>query len=122
MDWSDWEYVLYPAASYLDVENLDQPAAGGPPIGWLLLAVIVVAGLMAWYRMRLARHSFWCLTARREVEVRIRRGCMISCSAFEDPTVIACARRCVDRSFRMQWPPALPVSAQPRRASRVIFR
>jgi hypothetical protein len=41
-----------------------------------------------------------------------RRGRALSCSAFEDPAAIACGRRCLDRSFRVQWPPALPVLAQ----------
>jgi hypothetical protein len=43
----------------------------------------------------------------------------VSCSAFEDPTAIACARRCLDRSFRVQWPPALPVLARPRNTALV---
>jgi hypothetical protein len=114
--WNDWEPVLYPM-SYLDIENIDQPAAGGLPVGWFVLATIALALLMVWYRMHVARHSFWCMTARREVEVRIRRGCIVSCAAFEDPTTVACARRCVDHSFRMQWPPALPVLARPRGAA-----
>jgi hypothetical protein len=59
------------------------------------------------------------MTARREVEVRIQRGCIVSCAAFEDPTTIACARRCVDHSFRMQWPPPLPVLARPRGAAQL---
>jgi hypothetical protein len=37
---------------------------------------------------------------------------VLSCSAFEDPTAIACGRRCRERSFRVQWP-TLPVLAPP---------
>jgi hypothetical protein len=49
---------------------------------------------------------------RREVEVEflerwvlgVRRSSTPDrCSAFEVPTALECARRCVDRSFRHQW-------------------
>ena len=114
MDWlSDWDTVLYPM-SYIDIEKVDQPVEGGLPTAWLVLAVIALALVVMLYRTRVACRSFWCMTVQREVEVRIARGCVVSCSAFEDRTAIACARRCVDRSFRMQWPPALPVLARPR--------
>jgi len=72
-----------------------------------------------WFRRRVVRHSFWCATAGRDVVVRLGRGCVQSCSAFEDPTAIACARRCRDRSFRVQWPPELPVLARPRDTARL---
>jgi len=58
-------------------------------------------------------------TTGRDVEMGFRRGRVLSCSAFEDPTAIACGRRCLDRSFRVQWPPALPVLAQRRDGARV---
>jgi hypothetical protein len=114
MDWlSDWDSLLYPM-SYIDIEKVDQPVESGLPTAWLVLAVIALGLLVMWFRKRVPCHSFWCMTVGREVEARIARGRVVSCSAFEDRTSIACARRCVDRSFRMQWPPALPVLARPR--------
>ena len=105
MDWfSAWEPV-----PYLDPERVDVTSDGGALTAWLVLSVIVLAALVAWWRQRVARYRFWCATAGREVEMRFQRGCVLSCSVFGDESAIACARRCVDRSFRVQWPPALPL-------------
>lgn len=120
MDWfGAWEPSPYP----LTYELVDPPADDGMLSAWVVLAVIVLATVamatvVMWSRLRVVRHSFWCATAGRDVEVRVRRGCVQSCSVFEDPTAIACARRCQDRSFRVQWPPAIPVLARPRGAAR----
>ena len=104
MDWfSAWDYPV----PYMEIERGAPPADGGLLAPWLALGVIVLAGAALWYRQRGVRHSFWCATAGREVEVRLGRGGVKACSAFEDPTAIACARRCLDRSFRVQWPPAV---------------
>jgi hypothetical protein len=112
MDWlGQWDPFLYPV-SYFEIETVDPPAADERLTGWLVLAVIALTVMVIWYRFGVMRHSFWCMTAGREIEVRMAWGCVRSCSAFEDRTAIACARRCVDRSFRMQWPPALPVMAR----------
>jgi hypothetical protein len=112
MDWfSVWEPV-----SYFDVERVEPPADAGRFVAWLVVAAVVVVAMVIWYRQRVVRHSFWCAAVGREVEVRRRRGCVLSCSAFENPTAIACARRCLDRTFRVQWPPALPVVTSPRGA------
>ena len=64
------------------------------------------------------RRAFRCRLAERDVEVefterrvfgfRTRVG-VTRCSAFESPTAIACARRCVDSAFRRQWEFAIPV-------------
>lgn len=108
-DWfSAWEPVRY-----VEIERVDPPADSGMLIAWLILAVLVVTGFVAWYRQRVVRRSFWCATAGRDVEVRFRRSCVLSCAAFEEPAAIACARRCMDRTFRAQWPPALPVLMRP---------
>jgi hypothetical protein len=109
MDWfSDWE-----PTGYVEIERVDPPADSGMLIAWLILAVLVVAGFVAWYRKRVVRRSFWCATAGRGVEVCFRRSGVLSCSAFEESAAIACARRCMDRGFRAQWPPALPVLMRP---------
>lgn len=119
MDWfSTWEALPYPVP-YMEIERVDPPADGGLLTAWLVLAVILLAAAVMWYRQRLVRHSFWCATVGRDVEVRLGRGCVQSCSAFEDPMAIACARRCLDRSFRVQWPPAVPVLARPRGIGRL---
>ena len=105
MGWlGEWEPLLY----IEEIERVDPPADGGLLPAWLVVATILLVGAVLWYRQRVVTHSFRCATVGRDVEVRLRRGCVQSCSAFEDPTAIACARRCLDRSFRMHWPPAAP--------------
>ena len=105
MDWqSDWEPL-----SYIEIELVDPAADPGRLADWLVLIVIALAAVLIWQRHRVRHRSFWCAIAARDVEVRFRRGCVLSCSAFEDPTTIACSRRCLNRSFHEQWPPALPV-------------
>lgn len=114
MDWfSVWEPLPYPVP-YMEIEPVDPSPAGGLLTAWLVLAVIALVAAVMWYRQRVVRHSFWCATLARDVEVHLWGGCVKSCSAFEDPTAIACGRRCVDRSFRMQWPRAVPVLTRPR--------
>ena len=62
------------------------------------------------------RSVFWCARADRDVEVEFEtrgvfwtvRG-VKSCSVFAPPTAVICHRRCLDSTFRRQWPPALPV-------------
>jgi hypothetical protein len=98
---------------------MDWFSAWEPLPAWVILAVIVLAAVAMWYRLRVVRHSFWCAAAGRDVEMRVGRGCVQSCSAFEAPTAIACARRCLDRSFRVQWPPAIPVLARPQGTARL---
>jgi hypothetical protein len=81
--------------------------------------VILLAAAVRAYRQRVARHSFWCATVGRGVEVRLEHGCVGSCTAFEDPMAIACARRCLDRSFRVQWPLAVPALSRLRGTARL---
>ena len=115
MDWfSEWQPV-----PYAEIQQVDPAFDAGRLTAWLILAVVALAVAALWYRQRLFRYSFWCATVERDIEVRFRLGCVLSCSAFEDPAAIACARRCVDRRFRMQWPPALPVLTRPL-ASRAV--
>jgi hypothetical protein len=119
MDWfSTWEPLPHPVP-YMEIERVDPPADGGLLTVWLVVAVILLAAAVMWYRQRVVRHSFWCATVERDVEVRLGRGCVESCSAFEDPTAIACARRCLDRGFRVLWAPAVPVLARPRGIGRL---
>jgi len=69
------------------------------------------------------RRHFWCSIKRREVQVEFetvpRRlfGARItgvkSCTAFEEPTAVACDRACVDARFRSQWPDSLRVGDRP---------
>jgi hypothetical protein len=64
------------------------------------------------------RRRFWCPFYRREVEVEFaERGLsgfrrqlgVESCSVFDPPTAVECARRCLDPVYRRQWDPPLPV-------------
>jgi hypothetical protein len=105
MDWfSEWQPV-----PNLEIDLVNPTPYLGQLTAWAILIVLALVVTAVWYRQRRWRRSFWCATVGRDVEVRFRFGCAVSCSAFEDPTAIACARRCLDRSFRVQWPPALPV-------------
>ena len=87
------------------------PVASPWPNEWL--ALLPIALLLATVALvlvaRRPRRSFSCPVAGRDVVVEFRRGRVRSCTAFETPKAIACARRCIDAGFRRQWPPALPV-------------
>ena len=100
MDW----FGMWDPVPYLEVERVDPPADIGMFVAWVIVATLAVIAATVWYRQRVARQAFWCATAGRVVEVRMQHGWVLSCSAFEDPTAIACGRRCRDRSFRLQWP------------------
>jgi hypothetical protein len=114
MEWfTGWETMSYPMPD-VEIEAVDSPADAGMLTAWLIVSIIVLAATVFWYRQRVVRHSFWCADAGLDVEVRLRCGCVLSCAVFEDPRAIGCARRCLDRSFRVQWPPALPVPARRR--------
>jgi hypothetical protein len=122
MDWFNaWEFAAYSMAS-AEIEPAEVAAAGAPPVVWVLGAAIALAAAALWHRRRVVRRSFWCALAGREVEVRLGPGCVHSCSAFEDATAVTCARRCLDRSFRIQWPPALPLVSQPRDTERLAWQ
>ena len=119
MDWfSAWEPLPYPVPD-MEMDRVDLPADGGLFTVGLVLAAVLLTAAMMWYRQRVVRHSFWCAAVGRDVEARSRRGRVQACSAFEEPTAIACARRCLDRSFRVQWPPAIPVPARLRGTTRL---
>ena len=109
MDWlSEWD-----PGSSMGIEQTDPGVDSGRLTAWLILALAAVIIGALWHRQRISRHSFWCATGRREVEVRVRLGRVLTCSAFENPSAVACDRRCADRSFRTQWPAALPVLTRP---------
>ncbi len=85
-------------------------------VGMILLAVIA-AGPRLFHGTRRVRESFWCPLRRREVSADFAvsewdgaRLAVEACTAFEPPTAIDCARRCLDAAYRRQWEPALPVS------------
>lgn len=61
---------------------------------------------------------FWCRQAQRDVEVVFAtRGLpglrlihdVVSCTAFDPQSAVACGRRCVERSVRQAWEPPLPI-------------
>jgi hypothetical protein len=115
MDWfSAWD-----PGPYIEIESVDAAVDAVDPgrlTVWLIVTAVALILAALWYRQRVSRHSFCCATVGRDVEVLLRLGRVLSCSAFEDPTAIACPRRCLDRSFRAQWRPALPVVTRPRAA------
>jgi hypothetical protein len=113
MDW--WAVDVPPA--YYEI-NVDATRAGAAvPTEWVApwLAVVILAVAAGLVLSRRRRRSFWCPLAEREVVVDFRWGHPRTCTAFEDPRAIACARRCTDSAFRNQWPPALPVVMEPSR-------
>jgi len=106
MDWfSEWQPVLN-----MEIEPVDSAMYSGQLTAAVILIAVAAVVAIFWYRLRSWRRSFWCATIERDVQVRFKLGCVVTCSAFEDPGAIDCARRCRDRSFRVQWPPALPVA------------
>jgi hypothetical protein len=108
MDWfSAWD-----PGSYIEIAPADPAVDTGRLTAWIILTVVALIVATLWYRQRVPRRSFWCATVARDVEALFRFGHVLSCSAFEDPTTIACARRCRVRSFRVQWPTALPVATR----------
>jgi hypothetical protein len=109
MDWfSTWD-----PEPYIEIETVDGAVDTARLTAWLIVTAVALIVAALWYRQRVSRHSFWCATVGRDVEVLFRFGRVLSCSTFEDPTAIACARRCLVPSFRVQWPPALPVVRRP---------
>src|SRR5262245_63418966 len=110
MDWlSEWQ-----PAPNVEFDRIDPTSYSGQLTALVILLVVGVVIAAAWYRQRSWRRSFWCATVGRDVEVRFRLGRTVSCSAFEDQTAIASARRCLDRGCRVQWAPAVRVPARPR--------
>ena len=109
MDW----FSVWAPGPYIESEPVDAAVDPGRLTAWLIVTVVALILAALWYRQRVSRHSFWCATAGRDVEALFRFGRVLSCSAFGDPTAIACARRCLVRSFRVPWPPALPVATRP---------
>jgi hypothetical protein len=107
---------------FYDLDGKEITQAGSVPPEWLALApavmVVAVVALMLLRGRR--RRAFWCALVGREVVAEFRHGMVRSCTAFEDPTAVACARRCADATFRRQWPSALPVIMTPPGSGRVV--
>jgi hypothetical protein len=83
MDWfSTWDPVFY-----AEIDQVDPAVDTGRLTAWLILAVVALAVAALWYRQRVFRHSFWCATIGRDVEVCFRLGRVLSCSNFENPSV-----------------------------------
>ncbi len=85
----------------------------------IAFAVVAALAIVGWYAVASVRRRFRCCLAGREVEVEFatrglfhRLAGIKRCPVFEEGTAIACARRCLDASYRRQWEPALPVSTR----------
>jgi hypothetical protein len=88
-------------------------------LGWGVLGALLFLVPLVVIFSRATRHRrFWCAHSRREVEVQFQESglpgfrcsrSVKSCSVFDPPTEVACHRRCLDRDFRRQWEPALPI-------------
>lgn len=92
--------------------------AAGVPV--LLVAHAAAPGLAGREDVRSRR--FFCLACRAEVEVElVERGlpglreavAIRRCTAFDPPTAVACARRCLDPTFRRLWAPGEPPAVRP---------
>lgn len=62
---------------------------------------------------RIKTRAFWCPLVSRWVEVECldkglpgfrRPFSVLRCSAFEDPTVVTCDRRCLDEAYWLRRP------------------
>jgi hypothetical protein len=112
------------------LRSLWEPSAeaGLPgPVEWLartaLIVVVALAPLVVFLPRRLRRRRCWCALQQRDVEVEVEecgpRGlrqavAVRACSAFDPPTAVACARRCLDLAFRRHWGPALRLTPAPK--------
>ena len=86
-----------------------EPGAEGPPGGYPACA-----------SRGTCRRHFWCRIKQHEVEVEFetvpslllpgRITGVSRCTAFDEPTDIACGRHCLDAYFRYQWPDSLHVA------------
>jgi hypothetical protein len=113
--------------TWLDEWPMDASVAMESFVEFFVLVQVIAIALMVlllalsgpWFHWRVRRRrSFWCSQAQRPVEVELEEhgvpgirctARVLTCSAFESPEAIACARRCRDAAFRRQWEPALPV-------------
>lgn len=85
------------------------------PVVMVPLAVVVLlTAVVAVMAPRIMRRRFWCALHRREAEVHFaapgllaRPRAVLSCSVFEPCHAITCRRRCLDASYRRQWPSPL---------------
>lgn len=97
--------------------------------GWVLFAWAVGAGvfllLMALVFVPVARRRFWCVGARRAVEVlfeeyglpgRRRPVAVLSCSAFDPPADVRCNRVCLSCEGRVPLAEAPPSDQFPARS------
>jgi hypothetical protein len=114
MIWGDeWPIDMsFAMESFVEFFVLMQVVAFG-----LMVLVLALSGPWFHWRVR-RRRSFWCSQAQRPVEVEFEEhgvpavrytARVLTCSAYESPEAIVCARRCRDAAFRRQWEPALPV-------------
>lgn len=97
--------------------------------GWVFLAWAVGAGvlllLMALLLVPATRRRFWCVGARRAVEVifeeyglpgRRRPVAVLSCSAFDPPTDVRCKCTCLSCAGRVPLAEAPPAEEFPSRS------
>jgi hypothetical protein len=99
MDWfSTWDPVFY-----AEIDQVDPAVDTGRLTAWLILAVVALAVAALWYRQRVFRHSFWCATIGRDVEVCFRLGRVRGFTT----------RRC---AFRRRWDRAAFQSPGPAQA------
>src|ERR1700694_331668 len=96
--------------------------------GWVFLAWAVAAGalllLMTLLFVPAVRRQFWCVGARRAVEVvfeeyglpgRRRPVAVLSCSAFDPPTDVRCTCVCLSCAGRVPLAEAPPAEQFPSR-------
>ncbi len=90
----------------------------------IVVAVLLLFSLALLVTQSERRRRFYCAPSGLEVEVNFdERGVpgmrrpvgVLSCSAFEPPNAVRCARRCLDEDVRRLWQswPALPLRREP---------
>src|SRR5262245_41737058 len=74
----------------------------------MLIALLILVPLVVVFSRMIHRRRFWCSAVSRDVDVefeecgfpRLAWGSVVrSCSAFDPPTAVSCARHCVDARF-----------------------
>ena len=85
---------------------------GWAAIVWAVGFVLLALALVMCATRVVRRQAFWCPGAGRDVEVELeglgllgfRRHDVLSCSAFEHPGEITCARGCLNAEGRVKVP------------------
>jgi hypothetical protein len=110
MNWEPWSAYELSAWTQAWIDGF----VGFFAIASAAAALVLLAALLFGVRAveTVVRRRFWCRDAGRDVEVEFRSPAraarpvqVVSCTAFEPATAVACRRACLDPSARERRPP-----------------